>query len=326
MAPDTVNSVFRPAMLRLAKRKALTARKIATRGLYHICRRSDFTWRYMANLRPLLEYQWMRKPLRAVHEQLLGDLRRDGIVITSVGELMGNTCLFEELESAAWKYEGALADEIGKARMEVDTPGNKSYLFTLLGHRFLLNPDDIFVRFTLQPEILDVVNSYFGMLTRLRYYDIWHTFPTQAPPRQSQLWHRDPEDRYILKMFVYLTDVDEGAGPLSYAPGTHAQGAVKTAVESQLVREGHLMVRRSDDAQVDAVVPKEHWITAIGPRGTVVLVDTRGYHKGGLARERERILFTCMFNSQAGDDPEVFERKLPFPNYSDKAIAFAIGC
>jgi hypothetical protein len=126
-------------------------------------------------------------------------------------------------------------------------------------------------------------------------------------------------------MFVYLTDVDEGAGPLSYAPGTHAQGTVKTPVESQLVREGHLMVRRSEDAQVDAAVPKKNWITAIGPRGTVVLVDTRGYHKGGLARERERILFTCMFNSQAGDDPEVFERKLPFPNYSDKAIAFAIG-
>jgi len=86
-------------------------------------------------------------------------------------------------------------------------------------------------------------------------------------------------------MFVCLTDVDEGAGPLTYAPGTHAQGTVKTVVESKWVREGATDVRRSDDAQMDVVVPKRSWITAIGPKGTVVLADTRGYHKGGGIRD-----------------------------------------
>lgn len=325
MAADTPKSVPRPAVLRLATRKALTARKLLTQKLYHLCRRSDFTWRYMANLRPSWEYHRIRKPLSAVHERLLADLKRYGIVVTSVGELLGTTGLFEELEGAVWKYEEALADDIDKARREVDTPGHKSYLFTLLGRHVVLDPDDVFVRFALQPEILNIVNGYFGMLTRLRYYNVWHTFPTQAPPRESQLWHRDPEDRYILKMFVYFTAVDAGAGPLTYAPGTHARGTIKTPVASRLVREGHLMVPRSEDAQVEAVVPKEKWITAIGARGTVVLVDTRGYHKGGLARERERLLYTCMFNSQAGDEAQVFERRSPFPKPSDKATAFAMG-
>jgi hypothetical protein len=238
---------------------------------------------------------------------------------------MGNTHLFEELETAVWKYEASLADEISRARREVDTPGYKSYLLTLFGRHLPLDPDDIVVRFALQPEILNMANSYFGMLTKLQYYNGWHTFPTQAPPRESQLWHRDPEDRYVLKMFVYLTDVDEGAGPLTYAPGTHAQGTVKTAVESRLVREGQVKAYRSDDAQMNAVVPRRQWITAIGPKGTVVLADTRGYHKGGLARERERILYTCMFASQASNHPDVFTRRVPLPDYSDKAMAFAIG-
>jgi hypothetical protein len=273
-----------------------------------------------------LEYQRIQKPLSAVHAQLAANLKRDGIVITSVGELMGNTYLFEELEAAVWKYEASLADEIGKARMDMDIPDHvKSYLFVLLGRRPILDPIDIFTRFALQPDILSIANSYFGMLTKLRYHNVWHTFPTPAPARESQLWHRDPEDRYVLKIFVYLTNVDEGAGPLSYAPGTHVQGAVKTAVESKLVREGQTNVRRSDDAQMDAVVPRKDWITAIGPKGTVVLADTRGYHKGGWARERERILYTCMFNSQASRYPDEFERKLPLPHYSDKAMAFAIG-
>jgi hypothetical protein len=325
MTQDTLNSRSRTAMLRLAQRKALTARKIITHGLYSICKQSDFTWRYMANLRPSLEYQRIRKPLSATHERLLVDLTRNGIIITSVAEMMKNICLFEELESAVWKYEASLADEIGKARMEMDMAGTKTYLFTLFGRHLPLDPADIFVRFALQSEVLHITNSYFGMLTKLQYYNVWHTFTTQAPARESQLWHRDPEDRYVLKMFVYLTDVDEGAGPLTYAPGTHAQGTVKTAVESKWVREGVTDVRRSDDAQMDVVVPKKSWITAIGPKGTVVLADTRGYHKGGLAREHERILYTCMFASQASNYPDVFTRSVPLPHYSDKAVAFAIA-
>jgi len=324
MTQDILNSRSSSAVLRLAQRKALTARKIITQGLYSICKQSDFTWRYMANLGPSLEYQRIRKPLNALHERLLADLKHNGIIITSVEEMLRNICLFEELESAVWKHEASLANEIGKARMEMDMPGTKTYLFTLFGRRLPLDPDHIFVRFALQPEILCIANSYFGMLTKLQYYNVWHTFPTQEPARESQLWHRDPEDRYVLKMFVYLTDVDEGAGPLTYAPGTHAQGTVKTAVESKWVREGATDVCRSDDAQMDAVVPKKSWITAVGPKGTVVLADTRGYHKGGLARERERILYTCMFASQASNYPDVFTRSASLPHYSDKAIAFAI--
>jgi hypothetical protein len=324
MTSATLNNRSRPTVLRLARR-VLTARKIITQGLYSICKQSDFTWRYMANLGPSLEYQRLRKPLSALHERLLADLKRDGIIITSVAELLQNSGLFEELENAAWQYEASLADKIGEARMEMDKPGTKTYLFTLFGRQLPLDPENIFVRFALQPEILRLANSYFGMLTKLQYYNVWHTFPTQAPARESQLWHRDPEDRYILKMFVYLTDVDEGAGPLTYAPGTHAQGTVKTAVESTWVREGATDVRRSDDAQMDVIVPKRSWITAIGPKGTVVLTDTRGYHKGGLARERERILYTCMFASQASNHPDVFTRSVPITHYSDKAMAFAIG-
>ena len=325
MTLDTLKSHSRPTVLRLAQRKALTARKIVTQGLYSICRQSDFTWRYMANLRPSLAYQRLRKPLSALHEGLLADLKRDGIIITSVAELLQNSGLFEELESAAWQYEASLADKIGQARLDMDKSGTKTYLFTLFGRQLPLDPESIFVRFALQSEILHLVNGYFGMLTKLQHYNVWHTFPTQEPARESQLWHRDPEDRYVLKMFVYLTDVDEGAGPLTYAPGTHAQGTVKTAVAANWVREGAIEVRRSDDAQMEAVVPRKSWITAIGSKGTIVLADTRGYHKGGLAREHERILYMCMFASQASNYPDVFTRSVPFPHSSDKAMAFATG-
>jgi hypothetical protein len=308
-----------------AGRKVLTAKKIMGRSLKYVCGKSDFTWRYLANLRPSFEYQRIRKPLSVSQERILSDLRRDGISMTSVTDLMTDNPVFHELQFAVRTLETSLSDKISKARMEMDTPsGVKSYCFHLLSCARELDPNDIFVRFALQPQILGIANGYFGMLTRLLYYNVWHNFPMQDEPRESQLWHRDPEDRYILKMFVYLTDVDEGSGPLSYVPGTHAQGSVRTRPASKICKEGSVEVRRSDDAQMLAVLPKENWITALGPKGTVVFADTRGYHKGGLVRERDRILYTCMFNSQASSYPNLFERKL-IPPDADEAVAFAIG-
>jgi hypothetical protein len=154
---------------------------------------------------------------------------------------------------------------------------------------------------------------------------VWHNLPTGQPPRESQLWHRDPEDRYVLKLFVYMSDVDFESGALSYIPGTHARGNVKTEPQSTIVKEGDTFVRRTDDAQMSAMIPKEKWITAIGNKGTIVLVDTRGYHKGGWAQERDRIIYTCMFSSQASVYPDVFTRDFHIPPYFDKTIDFAVG-
>ena len=316
------------SLLGLAGRKARSAHRLATLAIYRLCSKSEFTWRYVANLRPSLEYPRMRKPLSAEHEQILTRLKRDGIAMTSVDELIGSPSLFEELQTAVGNYEAASAKEIEARRVNAKAASpdrNKSYVVTLLGTLPTLDVNDIFVRFALQSEVLAITNGYFGMLTKLRYYNVWHNLPTHTLPRESQLWHRDPEDRCILKMFVYLTDVDEGAGSLSYAPGTHSLGAIKTPAKSEIFREGRSDVHRTDDTQMNKVVPKEHWITAVGSKGTVVLADTTGYHKGGFCVERERIVYTCMFTSKAGTCSDSFERRQVVPRYADRSVAFAIG-
>ena len=313
--------------LEFAGRKARAARNIARLAFYGVCRQSDSTWRYIANLRPCLAYRRIRKPMNSLSKRLLADLRRDGIVMTSVDELTGNGHLFQELETAVWKYESSLADQIDKARKNVNLPGQiKSYRIKLLGSRPSLDTGDIFVRFALQPEVMSIVNSYFGMLARLRAFNVWHNVPTNQPPRDSQLWHRDPEDRCVLKMFVFLHELDETSGPLSYVPGTHALGTVKADPESHVFKEGRKYVKRSDDEQMNALVPQQKWITATGPKGTIVLVDTRGYHKGGAVSEHDRLVYLCMFTSQAStllDD--AFKRDCSIPPHLDESVAFALG-
>ncbi len=287
-------------------------------------RQSDFYWRYVSNCKPWSAYKLDRTHLNDTQRLLLRDLRRDGIAVTTVKELMRDSLLFDQLESAVWALEKTgLSEDLPWARERADTPGFKTYLVELLGSNPVLDPNNIFVRFALQPTVLNLVNGYFGMYTRLRAFNVWHNFASQKDPKNSQLWHRDPEDRSILKMFVYLTDVPEESGPLIYASGTHPQGEIKLVPES--FKDSDTTARRSNDDQMRRVVSEEKWITAVGPKGTVVFADTRGYHKGGLVRANERVLYNCMFTSQASTRPEYFERKLRIPDFPDKALSFALG-
>jgi hypothetical protein len=226
-------------------------------------------------------------------------LNEQGVALTSVASLLGDTRCFDELRAAVAEHERALGDRLSQMRRAANDPGTngqKPYLFELLGKDPEIDRDSVYGRFALQRQIADVANAYFGMYVRLRYYNVWYNFVTDRQASQSQLWHRDPEDRYILKVFVCLVPVDSDNGPFTYAPGTHMKGRCHRR-PAYLHKDGD--TTRSDDRQMSAVVPQHQWVTCTGPAGTIVFADTRGYHKGGLARVRDRVVYTCEFNSTA---------------------------
>jgi hypothetical protein len=73
------------------------------------------------------------------------------------------------------------------------------------------------------------------------------------------------------------------------------------------------------------VVPCDRWIRGVGKVGTIIFADTHGFHKGGLARERDRLLYTCMFVSQACQRAVKFDRPAEFAFPSNRVQAFALG-
>jgi hypothetical protein len=267
------------------------------RKLEKAAKKSELTWRYGLNLVPTLRFRLRQPALAPESARVVDALNRDGVAMTSVPALLGPTSCFDELSAEVERLQKSLQDRIAAARSLADTSeievGKKTFLLEYLDHNAALDPQSIYARFALQPNILRIANAYVGMLTRMRYCNVWHNFASQAQPRESQLWHRDPEDLYIVKVFVYLSDVDQGAGPFTYAPGTHRKGPVRQQPDYLL--EGD--TKRSTDAQMAAVVPCDHWVTCTGRRGTIVFADTKGYHKGGLSRERDRVLYACGFTS-----------------------------
>jgi hypothetical protein len=157
------------------------------------------------------------------------------------------------------------------------------------------------------------------MWTRLRYYNVWRTVMSLGAAKQSQLWHRDHEDRLILKCFVYLADVDETTGPFTYALGSHPKGHVP-AVEWFDERG----VRRTTDEQMARSVPRSRWRSATGSAGTIIFADTRGYHKGGHVQRGSRLMYNCMWTSPASSSREWFDRS-NVGVVTDPVRAHAIG-
>lgn len=288
-------------------------------------RSNELTWRYLFNSSPTLSYRINRPALSGEAARILDELNQNGICLTSVGELPELDASFNELNATVEKLEDELRDQITAGRAsanDLNTIGQKTFLFKLLGVRPTLDPNNVYVRFALQKPILQIANAYFGMFTRLRDYNVWHTFVTNGHGRESQLWHCGREDFSVLKVFVYLSDVDDGAGPLTYALGTHQKQGLRRAPEGFLEKDGK---KRSSDQQMAEVVEPSRWVRCVGPKSTIVFVDTTGYHKGGLAREQDRLLYFCTFVSQASQMRERFQRAgtLSLPRNKEQAFALS---
>lgn len=126
-------------------------------------------------------------------------------------------------------------------------------------------------------EFLSLAEAYYGCPARYEA-ELIVTRPTPGPPCGSQLWHRDHHaGASCLRVMVYLTDVDLNNGPLCYAPGTQTGGARDTGRYDRL-----------------ADCPAEDWLTITGPRGTTIVFDILGYHRGlkNVSGERRALCFT----------------------------------
>lgn len=276
-----------------------------TRSIIKSVKKTDLVWRYGYNLSPTLDYKFKNKSrLSSVERSIIDTLNSDGIAITSVEELFEDQSQFQSLDTATKVLLENRKQEIDDLKTQVNDPaiGSKTFNLEMLGSELTFDSESIFAQFALNPRLLNIANAYFQMYAKLRYYNVWKTFASQGMARESQLWHFDREDNYILKLFLYLDDVDEGAGPFTYAPGTHRKGRFRS-IEPEFFMEGG--VRRTKDEQMDAAFPKEKWKRGTGKKGTIIFADTRGFHKGGEARTKDRLMYTCMYTSQASESKEL---------------------
>jgi Phytanoyl-CoA dioxygenase (PhyH) len=226
-------------------------------------------------------------------EQVLEAFRRDGIAVARFTDLFA-----AELWQDATADITPFVDSTTELAADLSKKKRAKRKEEVIVRRFFSKDGDVpryslsdpWLRIAASDSVLDIVNGYTGQPRKLTYVDNWYTVPYPHATKRvaSQRWHRDPEDDHIVKMFIYFNDVDEEAGPFEYVRDSAAGGKYGDLFP------GNDGVYPPGD-ELEAAVDPEDRMTMNGPAGTVIFCDTAGFHRGGFARTKPRILMVATF-------------------------------
>ena len=155
-----------------------------------------------------------------------------------------------------------------------------------------LRSSDPAVAIAVDPAVAALATAYFGEVPYLLSVELIRSTATPSGTawKKSQLWHKDHNDTKVLKLFIYLNDVDESNGPFTFIPESATGGR----------RLPYFPVHKSDEwiaAHVGGAADRR--IT--GSRGTAFFIDTaRLLHRGSrIATDRVRLAYVATYTSFA---------------------------
>jgi len=220
---------------------------------------------YLDKRRSAIEESYVSTgPLSPNEAAVVDGLRRHGVFITTLKNLgITHTEDVPILESGA-RITDVMADRV--ATLNQPRPAAiHSQPGDLLAHPQIY-------RWGLHETLLRIIEAY---LRQPVAYDGPIVFYTEANNAEegTRKWHLDREDRRVVKVALYLHDVDDGAGPLQILPlmPQNSDGRFKYPVVTTARLERLLGIRSG------TLEP----VTCTGTAGTVVFAETgRFYHRG----------------------------------------------
>ncbi|WP_298222722.1 phytanoyl-CoA dioxygenase family protein [Flavobacterium sp.] len=156
-------------------------------------------------------------------------------------------------------------------------------------------------------SLLAFAQEYLGCKPILDLVAFWWSAPFQGVGKNAaaQMYHFDLDRIKFMKFFFYITDVTPETGPHCFVKGSH--GKLPKAIN----RDG-----RFEDEAIERVFGKENVMEICGRRGSILAVDTRGFHKGKDLTQGKRLLFQIQFtNSLFGQTYQPVDQSLMLPKY-----------
>ncbi|WP_343733331.1 hypothetical protein [Duganella sp.] len=161
------------------------------------------------------------------------------------------------------------------------------------------------------PALLGLAARYMECKPTISALGLRWSFPVPGDNSALQAFHRDSEDWRYLKVLVYLTDVDDGAGPHVYLYGSH-------------LTQAPMRLRFYSDSEITAGHSADMLLTAIGTRGFCFAVDTAGIHKGTAPAQQPRLMLQIQYSLLPSYAyryaPEDYHGPLPLDPYVNRLI------
>ena len=266
--------------------------------------------------------------LRIEHEKPLSNLKKDGY--TGLGSIADqekideiNTYLADEpIINNYYPTPKYFDSEVAKDNMNLgtyspDTVFRCPWIFNILNDTYLLS----------------VLTAFLGCPPTLQHVSIQKSFGGKTTPYGNQIFHRDPPHCVrFLKLFLHLTEVDEGGGGHTYVKGTHnPPPQLKNSLPSgkpgsDFEGDGYFA-----EEQVEYYYSSDSIVTLKGPAGSGYLGNTRAIHRGTLPIDTDRIVViaiysimpsvdswcrqTAMTHAYSADENETYYGKTMFTPY-----------
>ncbi len=176
---------------------------------------------------------------------------------------------------------------LGKEKVNLENPKTIRYDFD---EGELIN-DPIVQGLMTDSSIVQLAQEYLGCIPCANVTAMWwHTdFSKEANAEAATMWHFDMDHIKWLKFFFYITDVSPESGPHQFVEGTHRS----RRIPHHLLRRGYA---RMTDEEIRHNYPESliHEFTA--KKGTLIVEDTRGLHRGKEVLKGARLMFQLTFS------------------------------
>lgn len=222
----------------------------------------------------IIEYRDKLPQLNEEDRLIIDTLKREGVFLTTFDRLSRST---------ANKIIDKATQLLSESSEFTDNGNSQSILASALKKHPNL------VRWGLDENVLDIVENYLG----LPVYYLGSEVKRELANGKSigvRKWHLDTEDRSMVKIIVYLNDVDLEGTPFEYISRTKTATIVeKLGYKSGLVSD-EIMIRHIDS---------QDWIACIGAKCTAIIVDTANvFHRARPSKEKDRLSITYHYTSQ----------------------------
>lgn len=237
--------------------------------------------------------KFSEKELKIASKQL----KKEGFVILE-GALSEDYCNQLLIESAKIPGKTRIMDG-GKGKVEnmyFDRLNPVSIRFDYDGSDLISN--SLLQELVFDESILKFAQEYLGSAPILDLVAMWwHTTYSNSPDKEAAQWfHFDMDRLKWIKFFFYITDVDANTGPHTFIAKSHR----RLGIPYKLRNKGY--ARLTDD-EVAASFEPEQYKEFTGKRGTLIVEDTRGLHKGKHCISGDRLLFQLEFTSSVFGTP-----------------------
>jgi hypothetical protein len=262
-----------------------------------------------------------RPTLTAGQQELVGSLTTKGIATASFGQAGIEYGDWSALQENVTEFARLAADRINAATASYS---NKLDLGSLEHNRerfrrffqdkgeaklddyiLKMNPENSvhssnnpLLKIGLSTPVLGIVSSYMNLWPKLIYADAWYSIPMDPGKRiGSQQWHRDPEDKQMVKVYLYFSEIDTDAGAMEYILGTSNALRGRGMEIGEWKAAGANLYPHTELVEQSFSTAQRFYCT--GPVGTLLFCDTTGLHRGGISRSKPRVVATWTFVTPA---------------------------